>query len=317
VQIDFDVAREWAEAQDIPYSTYRSLAEHPRIKALVGEIIARMNATLPEAQRIEQAFVLPEELDPGAGALTALATPRRHAVRNRFADRLLATHLERDKTRPGGTMRIAIIGAGNVGGSLGKGWVERGHAVSFGVRNPAADKSKALAIECGGKAAVVSVQAAAARADVIVLATPWEVTETALRECGDLSGKIVVDCTNPLATDLADGLTLGHSDSGAERVAHWARGARVVKAFNSTGWNNMIAPKIGEQTAVMFVCGDDPQAKADVLALAMDLGFEAIDAGELKVARMLEPYALLWIHLAYRQGLGREYAFTLARRRIN
>jgi predicted dinucleotide-binding enzyme len=213
-------------------------------------------------------------------------------------------------------MKIAIVGAGNVGGALGKGWSGRGHQVSFGVRHPKADKSRALAGETGGKAAVVEVAQAVLNADVVVLCTPWEATESAIRSCGDLAGKVLVDCTNPLAPDLADGLLIGFDDSGAEQVARWAGGARVVKAFNSTGWNNMVAPRIGDATTFMPVCGDDAAAKADVMALAMDIGFETIDAGELKVARLLEPYAVLWIHLAYRCGLGREYAFTLARRQV-
>lgn len=214
-------------------------------------------------------------------------------------------------------MKIAIVGAGNVGGALGKGWSGRGHQVSFGVRDPQADKSRALGVETGGRASVLEVAQAAREADVVVLCTPWEAAERAIAACGDLAGKVLVDCTNPLAPDLADGLLLGFDRSGAEQVAAWAGAARVVKAFNSTGWNNMVAPRIGNANAFMPVCGDDAAAKADVMALAMDLGFEAIDAGELKVARLIEPYAVFWIHLAYRCGLGREYAFTLARRQVD
>src|SRR5690242_15609053 len=128
-------------------------------------------------------------------------------------------------------MRIGIIGAGSVGGALGRGWARAGHEVTFGVRDTSDPKVTKLVEETGARAA--SVAEAAAGAEVVVLATPWEATEDAVRHAGDLAGKIVFDCTNPLAPQLA-GLTHGHETSGAEQVAGWARGARVVKVFNTT-----------------------------------------------------------------------------------
>jgi len=143
--------------------------------------------------------------------------------------------------------------------------------------------------------------------------TPWQVTEDAIKQAGTLAGKIVVDCTNPLKADFS-GLVLGHTTSGAEQVTAWAKAAKVYKAFNQTGFNNMRAPSLEGRRAVMFVCGDDAGHKPTVLKLASDLGFEAIDAGGLAIARLLEPYAMLWIHLAHAQGLGRDFAFGLLRR---
>jgi predicted dinucleotide-binding enzyme len=110
------------------------------------------------------------------------------------------------------------------------------------------------------------------------------------------------------------GLALGHTTSAAEAIAQWAQGARVVKAFNSTGANNMLDPNYGGQAASMLICGDDAAAKKVVLDLASELGFDAIDAGALSTARDLEPLAMLWIRLAYVQGLGRNIAFKLLRR---
>jgi predicted dinucleotide-binding enzyme len=103
-------------------------------------------------------------------------------------------------------MRIGIIGAGSVGGTLGRGWARAGHEVTFGVRDAADPKSAKLAEETGAK--VASVPAAAAFGEVVVFATPWEATQEAVRNAGDLAGKIVFDCTNPLAPHLA-GLTHG------------------------------------------------------------------------------------------------------------
>jgi 8-hydroxy-5-deazaflavin:NADPH oxidoreductase len=206
-------------------------------------------------------------------------------------------------------MRIAIIGAGNVGGTLGAGWLRAGHEVAFGVRDQSDPKLQQL-VKSGAKAG--TVQEAAKSAEVIVLATPWEAVEDALKGAGDLKGKVVTECTNPLKPDLS-GLALGTTTSGAEEVARWAKGAGVVKAFNTTGFGNMANPRYPEGSATMFNCGDDTQAKAAARQLAADLGFDPIDAGPLSEARQLEAMALLWIHLA-RRGLGMNIAFRLMRR---
>ncbi len=209
-------------------------------------------------------------------------------------------------------MKIAIIGAGNVGGTLGKRWAAAGNDVLFGVRDPAREKYQSLVTQTGGRAVLATNAHAAQAAQVIVLATPWTTTEAALAQCGSLAGKVIIDATNPLGADL--NLTVGLNDSGGEQVARWAKEAKVVKAFNSTGFNVMDDPVLDDRHAVMFVAGDDAAAKGIVLDLASAIGFEGIDAGPLKMARLLEPLAVLWIHCAYRQGLTRDYALSLIRR---
>ncbi|MGA7383160.1 MAG: NADPH-dependent F420 reductase [Methylocella sp.] len=210
-------------------------------------------------------------------------------------------------------MKISILGAGNVGGTLGRAWARKGHDVFFGVPNPGDVKTQELLTTIGSKARAGTVAETAAAGDVIVLATPWPATKDAIQAAGNLAGKVVVDCTNPLKPDFT-GLALGYTTSGAEQVAEWAKGAKVFKAFNQTGFNNMADPGFDGQRAVMFVCGDDDAQKATVLKLATDIGFEAIDAGNLVIARLLEPYGMLWIHLALARGLGRDFAFVLQRR---
>jgi predicted dinucleotide-binding enzyme len=148
---------------------------------------------------------------------------------------------------------------------------------------------------------------------VVVLATPWAVVRDAIAVAGDLRGKVVVDCTNPIAEN-SSGLTVGTTTSAGEQVAQWAAGARVVKAFNTTGSSNMANPEYDEGRATMFICGDDPEAKETVSTLASDLGFDVCDSGPLQVARYLEPLAMVWIQLAYPQGLGRDIAFRLIKR---
>ena len=148
---------------------------------------------------------------------------------------------------------------------------------------------------------------------MVVLATPWEATQSAIQKAGNLAGKVVLDCTNPLLPDLS-GLALGTTTSGGEQVAGWAAGAHVVKIFNTTGAGNMGNPVYGNDRNTMFYCGDDAAAKQTAAQLAGDLGFEVSDAGPLTQARLLEPLALLWISLALKQGLGFDIAFKLMRR---
>lgn len=210
-------------------------------------------------------------------------------------------------------MKIAIVGAGNVGGALGKGWAAKGHSVYFGVPEPQSEKMQALLKSIGANARAGSVQEAAANAEIVVLATLWNAAQNAVADAGNLAGKIVIDCMNPLAPDLS-GLVLAQTTSAAEQVAAWAKGARVVKAFNTTGAGNMADSRYAGGKLAMCIAGDDAAAKKSVSQLATDLGFDAIDAGPLKNARLLEPFAMLWIYLAVKQGLGPNIAFQLMRR---
>ena len=208
-------------------------------------------------------------------------------------------------------MQIAIIGAGNVGNALGVGWIAAGHDVTFGIRDPQAPRS-------GGPAGAryASPAMAAQGAEAVVLAVPWPAVPDALAGAGDLRGKLLIDCTNPLRMG-ASGLELeiGHSRSGGERVAALAPGESVFKTLNKTGFANMEhAAAFAPLPAAMYVAGDDTVRKPAVLALVSDLGFQAIDAGPLTVARLLEPMAMLWIHMALNRGAPRTQAFALTQR---
>jgi 8-hydroxy-5-deazaflavin:NADPH oxidoreductase len=208
-------------------------------------------------------------------------------------------------------MNIAIIGAGSVGGNLARGWARRGHAIIFGARDPTSRKLAPLLAETSAKAAPIAE--AVRGAEVVVLATPWDGTLELVRAT-DLRGRIVVDATNPLLPKLA-GLATSVGTSGGEEIQRAAIGARVVKCFNTTGANNYLAPTFPDGAATMLLAGDDADAKTVVRNLGEDLGFEMVDAGPLARARLLEPMALLWITLAYSQGMGRDIAFRLMRRK--
>ena len=211
-------------------------------------------------------------------------------------------------------MKLAIIGAGNVGGALGANWAQKGHDVFFGVRDPKAEKTQGLLKTIGGRARAGSVAEAAAFADVITLSTPWPATEAAIHAMGNVKGKVILDATNPLTRGPDGiGLEIGHSISGGEKVQGWAAGASVFKTLNTTGFSNMANPVFNGVKSVMFVAGDDEANKPKVLKLVGKLGFEAVDAGPLRIARLLEPHAMLWIHLALVRGLGRDWAFGILR----
>jgi NADPH-dependent F420 reductase len=208
-------------------------------------------------------------------------------------------------------MRIAVIGTGNVGAVLGRRWAKAGHSVTFGSRNPG--DPKALAEGQAAGARLATPQEAAAGAEVVVLAVPWKAACQTAADLGDLAGKVLLDCTNPLAPDLS-GLEVGTTTSGGEQVAAAAKGAKVVKIFNTTGAANMADPRFGEVGATMFYAGDDPEAKSIAAGLARELGFDPVDLGPLSASRLLEPFALVWITLAIRRKMGTDFALNIVRR---
>jgi hypothetical protein len=207
-------------------------------------------------------------------------------------------------------MRIAVIGAGNVGSALGRAWLGSGEDVVFGVPNPADPKYRSLPEE-----RLRTAPEAARNAEIVVLATPWPATEAAVKSLGDLSGKIIIDCTNPLGM-RADGLelVLGHTTSGGEQVASWALGAAVFKTLDQIGAESMDKASLFPVRPVMLVAGDDPSKKPVVMSLVGKLGFEAVDAGPLRIARLLEPFGMLWIDQALNRGRGASFAFAITNR---
>lgn len=206
-------------------------------------------------------------------------------------------------------MKIAIIGAGNVGTALAKGWARAGHAVVFGVRAGSQEKTKAT---LGPNAKMADPASAAAEADVVVLATPWGASEDAAKSLGDLKGKPLIDATNPL--EFKDGalrLIKFPGSSGGEKIAAAAPSATIYKTMNQVGFEVMADTTGFGANPMMFVAGADGAGKATVSKLVADLGFDAIDAGPLSMSAHLEHLAHLWITLAFRKDGHR--AFTFAR----
>ena len=204
-------------------------------------------------------------------------------------------------------MRIAIIGAGSVGATLGRAWIKHGEDVIWGLRNPQDPKYAALP-----KDRVKAPAEAVKEAEVVVVATPWSAAEAAIKSLGSLAGKVVIDCMNPLGMG-PDGLqlVLGFNVSAGEQVASWVPGAFVFKTLNTTGAGNMAKADDYSVKPVMLVAGDDAGRKPVVMELVGKLGFEPVDAGPLKNARLLEPFAMVWIDQAIKRGRGRDFAFAL------
>lgn len=190
-------------------------------------------------------------------------------------------------------MQIAVLGAGNMGGALSRLWSDAGHRVQTSTR--------------AGKPTPAE---AAARAEVIVLCVPGTSSEEALAACGDVTGKVVIDCTNPLTPSL-DGLLYGGTTSTAERLQSAHPGARVVKAFNSAGARLLGLDQVEGQTFDGFFCGDDAEAKRIVEKLVTATRLRPVDVGPLRNARYLEAMAMLWIDLAVNQQRGWAFTFNL------
>ncbi len=209
-------------------------------------------------------------------------------------------------------MKIGIIGTGRLGSALGKMWAEKGHSIVFGSRDP--DKAKKLATSIGSNASGGTYEETVKFGDIIILAVPWSGAKESIKIAGDLSGKIIVDSTTTAAPHLG-GALISVTPSAAEKVAKWAEGADVVKVVHTIGVDSLNKLQFGTQQASLFICGDNLEAKSKVKKLGVDLGFDVIDAGSLKNARLIEPLAMLWIDLAYNQGMGTDIAFKLLRRR--
>lgn len=210
-------------------------------------------------------------------------------------------------------VKIGIIGAGNVGGNLGVRLSKSGYEVRFGVR-PGADV-KELLERCEGKARAGAVAEVAAWADVLFLAVPGAAAVGAAREAGDLTGKVLVDCNNPVNWG-ADGPTLAPVAEGSitAALAQAVPGARVVKGFSTFGAEFHLEPSIQGTAVDVQLAGDDAQAKQTVAAIATRAGFQPVDCGPLRNAALLESLAVLWIHLALKGGQGRHVAFKLLKR---
>lgn len=205
-------------------------------------------------------------------------------------------------------MKIAIIGAGNVGSALARTWAGAGHRIFLGVRNSRGQKVTAL---LAGRPLVSAHSPAEAvrDAEVVLFAVPPDAVRQIVDALGDLKGKVLIDATNSVRARAGD------FGSVAEALLGWTRSEDVVKCFNTTGFNVMQNPMFGGVAADMFMAGSSHRAKEVARRLAVDAGFaECYDLGGNDRIGLLESFAAIWIDLALFQGQGREIAFKLLKR---
>ena len=194
-------------------------------------------------------------------------------------------------------MKVGILGSGVVGQALAAGFLKYGHEVMVGTR----DRSKlAQWAAANPQARTGSFADAASFGDLVALAVKGGIAGEVLRSAGaaNLSGKVVMDVTNPIA-DLppVNGVLRFFTtldDSLLERLQREFPEARLVKAFNSVGNANMVDPKFPDGRPTMFICGSDSEAKRTVSAVVEQFGWEAADMGAVEAARAIEPLCMLW-----------------------
>lgn len=205
-------------------------------------------------------------------------------------------------------MNIAIIGTGNVGGALAERLVKAGHTVIMGAKLPLSEKSIRLATRIG-EDRFSSIANAARQCEVIIITTPPEAVLDIIPELGNIDGKTIIDATNSVRTKPGNYPTAFHA------IKAVTGSDRVVKCFNSTGFENMLNPVYHGEGIDMFCAGDSKDAKQVARQLALDIGFSTCyDFGGDDKVELLEKFALSWINLAIMQGHGRDIAIKIVKR---
>lgn len=212
-------------------------------------------------------------------------------------------------------MNIGILGSGEVGQKLGGGFIELGHRVKIGTRDPNQEKIKEWIKKSGDSASAGTFSQAASYGQLIVVATSWNGTLEAIRMCDpkDLVDKTVIDVTNPLdfSAEGLPKLAVGYTDSAGEIIQRLLPEANVVKAFNTVGNPHMVHPEFPNGPPTMFICGNNDNAKKTVInEFLTKFGWESIDIGGIEGSRLLEPMAMLWITHYFQTNNG-NHAFKL------
>jgi predicted dinucleotide-binding enzyme len=192
------------------------------------------------------------------------------------------------------SMKVAIIGKGNVGKAIASGLRSK-HEIRFGHRD-----------------LIEPVREAAQWGEIIILAVPYDAAQDVVKELGFAAdGKTVIDVSNALTDNME--LAVGFTASAAEELQRMLPKSYVVKAFNTVFAGNQNTGRIGNEKLTLFVAGDDEEAKQDVMRLGTDIGFDAVDAGPLKNARYLEPMGLLMMNLGLLLRMGTKIGYKLVR----
>jgi predicted dinucleotide-binding enzyme len=203
-------------------------------------------------------------------------------------------------------MKIAVIGAGNVGGTLGKAWAKIGHQVLIGVRDAASPKVQALVRSLPGNASIDTITNACAFGEMVLLAVPGSAVEAVVEaQAKKLVGKIVIDAVNRVGAPEMNSTAI---------LAAKAPSARVFRAFNSAGWEVFANPRFGDIQADLFYCGPEGSARRSVEGLIADVGLHPVYVGTLEQVKLVDAIGALWMNQAFGQMLGRQFAFKLLTR---
>ena len=173
---------------------------------------------------------------------------------------------------------VAVIGTGRMGSAIGPRIAELGYTVVYGSREPDREDVAALVSRTGGNASARLSAKAIPDADIVVLAVPWTAVEGIVGSVEDWSGKLIIDMTNPM--QVGEDAYFFHplDEAGAQKIARWATGATVVKAFSTVGSFSIADPSSAGGPVTVQVAADDREAKCRVMQLGADLGFESYDA---------------------------------------
>jgi 8-hydroxy-5-deazaflavin:NADPH oxidoreductase len=190
-------------------------------------------------------------------------------------------------------MKIGVVGAGGIGGTIGTLWAQAGHEVLFSSRNP--DKLTDLVTTAGANAKAGSIAEAAAFGDVIFLAVYYWTTDEAIAACGNIDGKILIDATNPYVRTDGNIHRVPGVSSGLELAAKLPK-VHVVKAYNTLPTATFATEHHRADPYALFYCGDDTTAKATVDRLIADSGFAGVDIGKLDRVIHQEPGGVLYNH---------------------
>jgi predicted dinucleotide-binding enzyme len=211
-------------------------------------------------------------------------------------------------------MRVGILGSGLMGSKLGTLFARAGHEVAFSYSR-SERKLRRLAREAGGKARASTPSEAARGADAVLLAVHWTRVDDVLRHAGGLSGKVVISCSLPMNADDTR-LAVAHTSSGAEALQRKIRRAHVVTAFQTVPSEvlfDVFEARRRTRRPSLVYCGNHQEAKEVAATVIRDVGFDPVDAGPLRMARYIEPFALLVAQLAYEGDSGPQLAYRFER----
>lgn len=205
-------------------------------------------------------------------------------------------------------MNIAIIGSGNVGGALSHQFLKAGHQVVVGVKYPLSEKSMNLALSIGQER-LYTILDAVKMSEVILFTVPADIITQLIPQMGSVDGKLMIDATNSIRNKPEPFPTAYHA------IKSLTNTDRVVKCFNTTGYENILDPVYHGEGIDMFCAGDHLPSKIIVQRLAREIGFaNCFDFGGDDKVELLEKLALSWINMAIFQKNGRDIAFKLIRR---